>query len=543
MPRSSAHSANTATHTHTSEAAPAQETVFLLSISRDEDDAAALRADLKRSPLSNYKIQHCANLDDALQLLRVCGFDLVFVRLDDFQDKQSAVDHLRTVDPDQAIIALVTGRLLATPGFSLPRGIASTCRVEDLSPTLVAALIDSTLERRRSQAERHRIEQELQIALEAAQLGRWTFDLSSNSITFDAASANALQLQSPTRSLRLAELIALAHPEDQPNLQQALALAAETGARLQTSFRLHSDAALPPRLDIIGQKSPAPSAPQLFGFLRRSQPASELYERIASANQAILAASKELQSLAPTPPPATPAQPAPAPASHDHITPPAAPPRPQPNVKKITVEPGPSLAIDRQSAFQNVLKSLSTKQPEPAAPSPAAPAEDPSFPFDFSTDSKTDYSPPDPRSEGFVGAAKRLVAITQKGHNLRVSLAIKNEAAVEADAAKDLIFETLRELLTNVVKHARAKQCAISLARDEDDWVLQVQDDGVGLENNLVSISTPLNKIGLFRIRTRLAHVGGQLDLTPIQPSGLVACARLPVSAAQHGPSHEGERA
>ncbi len=528
MPRSSSHSAQTAPHPHSSEAIPAQETVFLLSISRDEDDAAALRADLKRSPLSNYKIQHCPSLDDALQLLRVCSFDLVFVRLDDFQDKQAAVDHLRQVSPDPAIIALVTSRLLATPGFSIPSGIASTCRVEDLSPTLVATLIESTLERRSSQAARRRLDLELQVALEAGQLARWSLDLASSCLALDDDAAHALQIPDPARFLQLPEILAAIHPEDQPALSRAFAAAAENGGRLQASFRLANPNTPHPRIEILGQRSES-GAPQIFGFLRRAQPGSEIYQRIASANEAILAASKALQSLAPQ--------------SSEPAAPPAPAPKARPNVKKVNVEPAPSLAIDRQSAFQNVLKSLSNKQAEPPATPTAVAAEDPAFPFDFSTDSKTDYSPPDPRNEGFAGAAKRLVAITQKGHNLRVSLAIKNEAAVEADAAKDLIYDTLRELLTNVVKHARAKQCAISLARDEDEWVLQVQDDGVGLENNLVSISTPLNKIGLFRIRTRLSHIGGQLDLTPIQPSGLVACARIPVSAVRHGPSHEGERA
>jgi len=95
---------------------------------------------------------------------------------------------------------------------------------------------------------------------------------------------------------------------------------------------------------------------------------------------------------------------------------------------------------------------------------------------------------------------------------------------------RDLLFEILKELLTNVVRHSRAQLCIVSLFRDEDEWVLQVEDDGVGIDDKLKSVNAPLNKIGLFQIRTQLALKGGHLDIVPASPSGLIARVRLPVS-------------
>ena len=76
----------------------------------------------------------------------------------------------------------------------------------------------------------------------------------------------------------------------------------------------------------------------------------------------------------------------------------------------------------------------------------------------------------------------------------------------------------------------QAKLCIVSLFRDEDEWVLQVEDDGVGLDEKLKSVNAPLNQIGLFQIRTQLALKGGHLDMVPASPSGLIARVRLPVS-------------
>ena len=52
-------------------------TLFLLAIISDEDDAATLRADLKRSRLNEYKLQRCTSIEDARNMIRACGLDFL----------------------------------------------------------------------------------------------------------------------------------------------------------------------------------------------------------------------------------------------------------------------------------------------------------------------------------------------------------------------------------------------------------------------------------------------------------------------------------
>jgi len=185
-------------------------------------------------------------------------------------------------------------------------------------------------------------------------------------------------------------------------------------------------------------------------------------------------------------------------------------------------EPDEVLSIDKKTAYREVAKSVAKKK--------AAIPKQESLPFDFAQEPVADYSPPNPAKEGFIGAAIRLVEMARSENAIDATISIDDEHAIEMEEKRDLLFEILKELLTNVVRHSRAQLCIVSLFRDEDEWVLQVEDDGVGIDDKLKSVNAPLNKIGLFQIRTQLALKGGHLDIVPASPSGLIARVRLPVS-------------
>ena len=93
-----------------------------------------------------------------------------------------------------------------------------------------------------------------------------------------------------------------------------------------------------------------------------------------------------------------------------------------------------------------------------------------------------------------------------------------------------LLFRSIRELLFNVVKHARAKHVTISSSRAKNQICITVKDDGIGF-NIAETLAEQENKnaFGLFSIRERLDRYGGRLDLISLPGEGTRASVVVPV--------------
>jgi two-component system sensor histidine kinase DesK len=84
-----------------------------------------------------------------------------------------------------------------------------------------------------------------------------------------------------------------------------------------------------------------------------------------------------------------------------------------------------------------------------------------------------------------------------------------SEAAIPPDAGAVLAM-TLREAVTNVIRHAEASACAIELALNDTSARLVVADDGLGRGVR--------EGLGLSGMRQRLVAAGGSLSIAPAAP-------------------------
>jgi two-component system, NarL family, sensor histidine kinase DesK len=78
---------------------------------------------------------------------------------------------------------------------------------------------------------------------------------------------------------------------------------------------------------------------------------------------------------------------------------------------------------------------------------------------------------------------------------------------------QELFGWTVREGLTNVVRHARARSCAVRLSRS----AIEIVDDGVG-EPTPGEVVPSGN--GLSGLRERAAAAGGLVDAGPLRAGG-----------------------
>ena len=74
----------------------------------------------------------------------------------------------------------------------------------------------------------------------------------------------------------------------------------------------------------------------------------------------------------------------------------------------------------------------------------------------------------------------------------------------------DLLFQALRELLTNVVKHAGVSSAVVTVNKqDRDTWLIAVQDSGAGFDLNAVQYLPSGEHFGLFSIQERMEAMSG----------------------------------
>jgi two-component system sensor histidine kinase UhpB len=104
-------------------------------------------------------------------------------------------------------------------------------------------------------------------------------------------------------------------------------------------------------------------------------------------------------------------------------------------------------------------------------------------------------------------------------------LNIADDCGSLQEAQAIALFRIAQECLTNIARHASAKQAEITLATAEDRAVLTIRDDGV-------AETLPFQEgpgIGLLGIRERVAALQGKLTLSIAEPHGLKVEVVLPI--------------
>lgn len=136
--------------------------------------------------------------------------------------------------------------------------------------------------------------------------------------------------------------------------------------------------------------------------------------------------------------------------------------------------------------------------------------------------------PPSLDQLGLVGAivdqAERLRAADRATAGPLVTVEARPQPLPELPAAVEVAaYRIAVEAVTNAVRHADARTCAVRLTA-ADHLIVEVTDDGHGLYH----ASRP-GGTGLESMRERAEEVGGELWLASAQPRGTVVRAELPL--------------
>ena len=133
-------------------------------------------------------------------------------------------------------------------------------------------------------------------------------------------------------------------------------------------------------------------------------------------------------------------------------------------------------------------------------------------------DSRTltvDLSPPILHGAGLGAALEWLAGRMAELHCFTVNLSIDRHAEPQTESLRVLLFETVRELVFNSCKHSGCASVQVKITREPGYWVrVVVEDAGKGFDLKALSTSMASGeRLGLFSIQQRLAHVGARLTL------------------------------
>lgn len=103
-----------------------------------------------------------------------------------------------------------------------------------------------------------------------------------------------------------------------------------------------------------------------------------------------------------------------------------------------------------------------------------------------------------------VQAEQRLV-----GSGLDVEVRSSGDPQPTSGAVHQTVVMAARTLLANVVQHARARRCVVTITWLDDVLCLDVVDDGVGFDPARVGGDS----YGLRALRSRIAEVGGSVEV------------------------------
>ena len=148
--------------------------------------------------------------------------------------------------------------------------------------------------------------------------------------------------------------------------------------------------------------------------------------------------------------------------------------------------------------------------------------------------------PPVLHEAGLAAAIEWLARHMEQTCGLAVDIEVDPQAEPEIEGIRILLFEAVRELLFNVVKHAETGRAKVAMTLAPDDEVrMTVSDEGAGWATPDTKIEhTTTSGFGLFSIRERLELMGGRLEVETAPGRGTHVSIWAPRCQGDGKPQH-----
>jgi signal transduction histidine kinase len=129
---------------------------------------------------------------------------------------------------------------------------------------------------------------------------------------------------------------------------------------------------------------------------------------------------------------------------------------------------------------------------------------------------------------GFSAAANWYVKQFSERTGINVNVLLPEQDPENGSTIATTLFRILQESLTNIARHAKAKNADVHLGFSENNWLLSIKDDGEGFDDK----AGKRTGIGLIGMKERVQILGGALNLTTAPGEGTLLEVRIPAEQA-----------
>jgi len=133
---------------------------------------------------------------------------------------------------------------------------------------------------------------------------------------------------------------------------------------------------------------------------------------------------------------------------------------------------------------------------------------------------------------GLEAALERLTTGFAEQTGMKVELESRLHDDRLPEEVETVLYRTVQEALTNIIKHAAASRVEVALLMDQDAVRVTVRDDGRGFDP-----AEPVEGFGLVGIRERVMLASGQVTIEAQVGKGTAITARVPVRPATELPA------
>ncbi len=135
---------------------------------------------------------------------------------------------------------------------------------------------------------------------------------------------------------------------------------------------------------------------------------------------------------------------------------------------------------------------------------------------------------------GLDGSIADTVETIRTLSNLRITTELAAPGRLLLEAEQTVVLRVVQEALQNIRKHASAGTVVVGTRVEDDEWLLEVRDDGRGFDVGIVAARGRRN-FGLQFMRERAELIGARFEVHSRPDAGTVVRLGIPVSRKENG--------